>query len=161
MDLEQFLVFAGSAIGIAFVVLANRLITGARTAHIEGREAAMARFRLDFPEFECDAALISDDLKTALLTPEQPVGNAIGLVRVMGDKLITRMLVPGTIARARLDGEGDHNSGPALDLRLNDLSLPHVKIGLGEDRDPEEIAVWLKRLEQLADENMEVRDHGI
>lgn len=166
MDLNQLLIFLVSAVAIAFVILANRLITGARTARINGRDAALRRFRLDFPGFECGAALISADLKAALLAPEQPGDGHIGLVHVMGDKLITRLLDSGDIAGAKLEPDEANGDGPALDLHLKDLSLPRVRIPLGDGRQPHEAEDWLARLDRLTptgnlvERKTEVDQHG-
>jgi hypothetical protein len=118
--------------GVAAVVLLTHLTGGSEKARIDTEDAALARFRLDHPDAAPRAVALTDDRLGALLLLDR----GVGVVAVLGDHTLTRLLTPGGLRRVRADAGGLH-------LRLRDPAAPRLDLALS---DPHARAIWLARL---------------
>lgn len=118
--------------GVSAVVLLAHLTGGSETARIASADAALDRFRLDHPDTAPRSILITDDQRGALLE----LDDGVGVVTVLGDKTLTRLLTPSSLRRVTADERGLH-------LRLRDPAAPRLDLALG---DLHQRATWLARL---------------
>lgn len=138
---EILVVLGGSIVLIALVIVANWLAGGWKAARIDNSAAAIARLALDYPDFEAGDALLSSDGSTALLSGITDQGiHRFGLIKAMGDTLVTRVFDADELTEVRLNADV---TPPRLSLDLADFSLPHADIiGL----DDAELRSWQDRI---------------
>jgi hypothetical protein len=112
------------AVGIALVVLAVHLSGGSRVAEIADADAALDRFRIDYPEVEALRCILSSDRRDAVL---ELADGHVGLVHAIGSKYLTRFVTRGemaAVASATEDGGVDLNTGditwPRAHMRFAD-----------------------------------------
>lgn len=137
--MENPLIALTSVLAVALLVGLNWLIGGWRPLRIEDRAAAAERYRQDYWDDAVSDAACDDDGRAALLILEG--AEAIGLVAVLGDKMVTRRLERGMVKAATLDGEG------RLSLVLADFVLPCVRLTLRSEQAARD---WHGRLLHLA-----------
>lgn len=95
------------------------------------RERALRRFAQDFEGSAAREVLVADDGRSALLD----LGENLGLVVVLGDRLVTRMLRGG---QRVVEASGDR-----LRIAFPDLGLPQATVVIS---DGAARADWLQRL---------------
>ena len=94
--------------GILLVVAAVHFTGGGETARIESEQRAVSRFNADFPEDKIINVWRAEDGATAILA----FNGGAGIIRVIGDKLITRRIPDHSVAVSR--------KGRELALSLNE-----------------------------------------
>ena len=87
--------------GIALVVAAVHFTGGSALARIGDERQAVDRFNADFPEDEIEQVWRAEDGMTVVLS----FRGGAGIVRAVGDKLITRR-IPGHAASVSRQGRG-------------------------------------------------------
>ena len=120
------------AAGIAIALLFTHLLGWSATAQIDGAEAALARFQLDYPDAAPTDIWVASDGSSALLA----VDGGVGLVAVLGDRMVVRKLGRGMVASVRTDPAHTH-------LRLRDPGFSSLRLMLPETDARE---AWLDRL---------------
>ena len=108
-------------VGIALVVAAVHFSGGSALARIDDERQAIARFNADFPEDEIEQVWRAENGMTAVLS----FRSGAGIVRAVGDKLITRRLPDHAASVSR--------TGRELTIKLNEriwrgcvMTLPEV-----------------------------------
>lgn len=99
---------------------------------------ARARYLEDFPDDRILDLRLGDARRAALLD----VGDAVGVVAVLGDRALTRRLT----ARELRSVTEDTGEGAGLVLRLRDLGAPRLRVAVA---DPAERQAWRDRLERV------------
>lgn len=84
-------------IGITVAVAAVHLTGGSLRASFSGPQQARQRFAIDFPDHAVTAVYLTEDRRTAFL---EVSGDRLGVVHGLGDKFLTRLLMPGDAVRA-------------------------------------------------------------
>lgn len=123
--------------GVALVVALTHIVGWSEQARLD-EDLARERYGQDHPQAVIRAVRAADDGAVALLE----LSDGVGLVYVLGDRLVTRRLTRDTL-RA-VDGL-DHG----LRLRLADSSRPRLVVRL---EDPEVRRAWRGRLAALTQE---------
>ncbi|GLS28478.1 hypothetical protein SAMN04488498_10115 [Mesorhizobium albiziae] len=113
-------------VGITAAVLAVHLTGGSAKARLVEPDQARGRFAEDFPDEAVLAVHITSDAETAFL---ELAGGRIGIVQVLGDKFLTRIVAPKDIAH--IDGA----AGATVSISLSDFTW-----GGGIFRFPDEAA---------------------
>jgi hypothetical protein len=129
-DMSFLMVQLLSLAGVLVVIALTWAVGWGRAAKIASLDQAAERFHADFPAAEIKAGAVAADGSAALLD----LGDALGLVMVLGDELVTRKLRPRDIAVA----PGDNG----LTLTLADPTLPRVRLALQAD----DAAKWMARM---------------
>lgn len=132
----QILILAGSLVAVLILIGLNRLLGGWRDAQMPTDDHAARRYLTDFFDDQIGAILRSSDGKAAILSLKDP--DALGLVFAMGDRLVTRRLTKGSLARV------DWQPPDKLKLRLRDYSGRPVTMLIATEQQD-----WLKRLQAL------------
>lgn len=128
MDLMTLaVVVVGGIVGVVGLTIA----LGWSTPAMLTEASARAHYLAAHPRASLSAVRVDDRGRAALLVD----GDAVGVVSVLGDRAVTRRLVPGGVAVAE-DGEG-------LTLRLVDFGAPTLVIALG---DTDSRTRWRQRL---------------
>jgi hypothetical protein len=99
-------------VGITAAVLAVHLTGGSVKARLAGPDQARGRFAEDFPDEAVSAVHITSDAGTAFLELAQ---GRVGIVQVLGDKFLTRIVAPKDIARI-------NGAGSTVSIDLNDFT---------------------------------------
>ena len=132
-------------LGVGLIVVLVWLLGGWRDALIADAGAARARYLDDDPLFEPGDVLLSADGRAALVFARS--GTAAALLRVLGDRQITRSLAGGMLRSVALAGEDDGRT--CLRLGLADPTCRKAAIDVTPLPDAER-RTWLARLEELA-----------
>ncbi|MFA5122370.1 hypothetical protein [Zavarzinia sp.] len=125
---------------VAAVALMATIYFVSRGARAPALDEILARRRLyeDWQDFEAGEVWISADRRAALATDRG--SNRLGLVYAFGDKLPSRLLGPGDILSARLDGG-------RLVIETKDFGRHHFAlVSTGEAA----TRPWAERLSRLA-----------
>ena len=122
--------------GIGGTVGALYVLGWATPARIVDTDAAIQRFRLDYPDDEVVEALVDAEGASALLLLE---GGSLVLVSVLGDRFVVRKLRAGAVKALRIEPT-------LLGLSLDDLTFPSATIRLEQS---ETRSVWVDRLSAL------------
>lgn len=99
--------------GITLAVAAVHFTGGSRLARLADAGAALERFAVDFPDLKPAATHLTTDGGTAFLDLGQ---GRTGVVQVIGDRFLTRIVTPADIDFADLE------QGEALALRFRDFT---------------------------------------
>jgi hypothetical protein len=102
------------AVGIALAVAAVHFTGGSRQASISSESEALQRFLLDFPAKNAEAVRLTLDGKAAFISL---YGADTGIVGVIGDKFLTRIVSARDIKSLNL-------SGNTVSIRFCDLTWP-------------------------------------
>lgn len=137
--MENLLFLLASVLAVALLVGLNWLIGGWRALRLEDEAAAVSRYRQDYWDDAVSGTARDENGRAALMTLEG--ADAIGLVALLGDKMVTRRLDRGMVKAATLDGEG------RLVLMLADFVLPRVTLTLRSEQAARD---WHGRLLRLA-----------
>lgn len=139
----SWLYFAGSILGVALVILVNRLLGGYEPTLLEGPEdIARALERDNQPLGSWSLAAIDREGRAGLLL--DPDSGLLGVAEAMGDSLVSRRLGAGQIAGFEWrGGEGDE-----LVLRFRDFTLPRLILRPATAVDCEELTAGLEALLQ-------------
>lgn len=84
--------FLFGSIGVVIVLISIILMGWSSESKIENWEQAAKLMKADYPELTIEAGLISIDNRAALLQVSQPYSSNLGLVTVLGDKWVTRLI---------------------------------------------------------------------
>jgi hypothetical protein len=122
-----------SVAGVAAVIALTWAVGWGRAEKLASLDAAAARFRVDFPAAEVKGGALGKDGRAAVLD----LGDGFGLVTVLGDEFVTRMLRAEDIAAK--SGENE------LVFTLPDPTLPRVRLAL----EPDDAAQWLARVTKV------------
>lgn len=106
-------------LGIAALIGLVALFGGNRRITFTSAEQALTRFRRDFPAWQNDDVVLSDDKYIALLPATD--GQKIGLVLAVGDTFITRLL-------ARDDFELRDDATDTARLHFHDFTAPDIDV---------------------------------
>ena len=110
----ELLIFLGSLLGIAAMVLVNRQLGLFEAAKISSLDDATRRLDTDQIGFMAGPGILADDNRTALV--EEKGSGRIGLLVVAGSDVVIRYLDPGSVRAAKM-GEGRD-----IHLELNDFT---------------------------------------
>jgi hypothetical protein len=102
------------AVGIALAVAAVHLTGGSRQASISSEDEALQRFLLDFPAEDAGAVRLTLDGKAAFISLYSA---GTGIVGVIGDKFVTRIVSARDVKRLTL-------AGNTVSIRFRDLTWP-------------------------------------
>ena len=120
--------------GVAALIALNAALFGAGTAKIATPQSVEAYLAQILPAFRgCSTALGADG---GAALAENAVDGAIHLVIARGDAFVARKLAKPLL-------RGVERRDACLSLRLADLTLPHVRLALG---DAQTAAQWERRL---------------
>ena len=100
-------------IGITAAVLAVHLTGGSAKARLAGHDQARSRFAEDFPDEKVFAVRLTGDAETAFL---ELGDERMGVVQVLGDKFLTRIVSPKDVARI------DAPAPAVVSIRLRDFT---------------------------------------
>jgi hypothetical protein len=100
------------AVGIVLAVAAVHFTGGSRQAGISSEDEALQRFLLDFPAENAGAVRVTSDGKAAFISLH---GSGTGIVGVIGDKFLTRIVSSRDIKRLTL-------AGNTVSIRFRDLT---------------------------------------
>lgn len=123
-----------SAIAIAALIGLNAWMGGWTPSRVESLEEAAARLKQDLLAFEPADGVIAKDRRAAIILEKNT--DRIGLVAAQGDILVTRLIAPADIARARVEDN-------VLSLRFHDFTFPDTRFVFD---DPNLAAEWQARL---------------
>lgn len=123
-----------SAIAIAALIGLNVWMGGWTPSRVESLEEAAARLKQDLLAFEPADGIIAKDHRAAIVLEKNT--DRIGLVAAQGDILVTRLIAPADIARARVDDN-------VLSLRFHDFTFPDTRFAFD---DASAAAEWQARL---------------
>ena len=130
------LILIGSFVAVSAIVGFNVWIGGWSPSRIESLTEAGKTLRQDLLTFEPgDAGIIASDGLSALV--ESSDGQRVGYLSARGDTLVSRLIEPGSVARAEV-----RDSGVIL-LHFKDFTFPTTRITLGDDDAARE---WATRL---------------
>ena len=126
--------FIGSAIGVALVVVLNRILGGYRKTHIgSAREVADALARDHQPLLSAALSVIDRSGRSGLLL--DPEGGLIGIAETMGDRIVSRCHRASDLRSFTWQMVDDR---PLLSLQFDDFTLPALELSppQGFDRGP-------------------------
>ena len=112
----ELLIFLGSLLGIAAMVLLNRQLGLFDAASITSLDDAARRLDTDQIGFMAGQGILADDNKAALV--EEKGSGRIGLLVAAGSDIVIRYLDPGSVRAAKM-GEGRD-----IHLELNVTKMP-------------------------------------
>ena len=137
MPLELFAVLVPA--GIAIIVLIVRFWGLSHDANLKDTSHVRQIFLTDFedinPNVDC---IICNDDSAAFLNLD--IGKSVGLVEVMGDRYITRVLNDSDIRK--FDGD----NSPSLKINYNDFTHPSGNYKFANDGNFISVAQWIKEL---------------
>ncbi len=131
-------------IGVSVVVGAVHLAGGSRIVPIPSEADALERLQLDYPDYSASSVYLSDDHRNALIFDNKE--KTAGLVVVMGDRSLTRMLDQTMIKSI----ERRKNE---IKLKLADLTLPAIRFICGDETVADSIAQNLDRIDKAGVNN--------
>ena len=118
------------AVGIILAVAAVHFTGGSRQASISSEDEALQRFLLDFPAEKAEAVRVTSDGKAAFI----PLyGSGTGIVGVIGDKFLTRIVSARDIRSLKL-------AGSTVSIRFRDFTWPGGEFVFAEPAAAREIA---------------------
>ncbi|EHK54870.1 hypothetical protein [Allomesorhizobium alhagi] len=118
------------AVGIALAVAAVHFTGGSRQASISSKDEALQRFRIDFPAENADAVRLTLDGKVAFISLH---GAGTGIVGVIGDKFLTRIVSARDIKGLKL-------AGNKVSIRFRDFTWPGGDFVFAEPSEAREVA---------------------
>lgn len=120
------------SVGIGLVVLVVHLTGGSRIAEIANEDAALERFRIDFPEAEVTRCIISRDRRDAVL---ELADGHVGLVHAVGSKFLTRFVNRGEMAASASAVEEG-----IVDLNTGDITWPRAHMHFADNETAQTVA---------------------
>lgn len=130
------LILIGSFVAVSAIVGFNVWIGGWSLSRIESLTDAGRILRQDLLTFEPgDAGVLASDGLSALV--ESADGQRVGYLSARGDTLVSRLIEPGSVARA------DVRDGGVIMLHFKDFTFPASRITLGDDDAAREWAAML------------------
>ncbi len=140
MPLELFAVLVPA--GIAIIVLIVRFWGLSHAATLTDIAHVQKIFLTDFEDIHPnDDCIICDDNRAAFLNLE--IGKSIGLVEVMGDRYITRVLSDRDIREVSCD------KAPNMIINYSDFTHPSGGYKFATDDDFKTVAQWIKALKEV------------
>lgn len=118
------------AVGIALAVAAVHFTGGSRQASISSKDEALQRFLLDFPAEKAEAVRLTLDGKAAFISLH---GAGTGIVGVIGDKFLTRIVSARDIKGLKLVGN-------KVSIRFRDFTWPGGDFVFAEPSEAREVA---------------------
>ena len=100
-------------VGISMAVAAVHFTGGSRTTRLADTRQALERFAVDFPDLGPGTVQLTENGDTAFIELDH---GHIGIVHVIGDRYLTRIVTPAEIETAELD------TNAVLTLRLKDFT---------------------------------------
>ena len=134
----ELLIFLGSLLGIAAMVLLNRQLGLFDAASITSLDDAARRLDTDQIGFMAGQGILADDNKAALV--EEKGSGRIGLLVAAGSDIVIRYLDPGSVRAAKM-GEGRD-----IHLELNDFTFAPVEFAIS---DTSTARHWADRLNSM------------
>ena len=129
--------------GIALVVLAVHLSGGSRVAEIADADAALDRFRMDYPEVEALRCILSSDRRDAVL---ELADGHVGLVHAIGSKYLTRFVTRGEMAAVASAAEAG-----GVDLDTGDITWPRAHMRFADSETARTVAdMFASTLDDIA-----------
>lgn len=120
----DFFYLIGSLAGVGLLVVLNRVLFGAARPAIASTAALEAALAHEAPDFQRGAAVISADANAGLM--ENAADGRVFLAVTQGYGVVTRALGHGALRDVVRDGA-------ALTLKLNDFTLPKVRLILADE----------------------------
>lgn len=146
-------VLAGSLLAVGLLV-ALAFLLGPRMRHrLSGPEEAVRRYLDDFWEDEIQEACVSATRHAALLSIRTQGGEAVGLVSVHGDKMVTRRLGPGMVSGIKWDPLED--GSVCIRFRLRELSGGRLALVYPDAKSAQ---TWYDRLQALTVERTHLQE---
>lgn len=118
------------AVGIALAVAAVHFTGGSRQASISSEDEALQRFLLDFPAEKAEAVRVTLDRKAAFISLRS-LGT--GIVGVIGDKFLTRIVSARDIKSLKL-------AGNRVSIRFRDFTWPSGDFVFPEPSEAQKVA---------------------
>lgn len=134
----ELLIFLGSLLGIAAMVLLNRQLGLSDAAEIGSLDDAARRLDTDQIGFLAGQGLLADDKRAALV--EEKGSGRIGLLIASGSDVVIRYLDPGAVKAAKM-GEGRD-----IHLALNDFTFAPIDISISDTATARQ---WADRLNSM------------
>ncbi|MGI9353413.1 MAG: hypothetical protein ACR2O3_17775 [Rhizobiaceae bacterium] len=110
-------------LGVSAVVV-SVYVFGDNAGRKLDENTARKRFTRDFPGFDPQTIVISDDGYDALLVSDND--SRSGLVHRIGKNYLTRLLERGSLRKMELTGQG-------IDLYVNDFTLQKISFSLADE----------------------------
>ncbi|MCF8878849.1 hypothetical protein L5876_03355 [Hyphobacterium sp. SN044] len=130
------LILIGAFAAVSALVAFNVWIGGWSPSRIESIEDAGETLRQDLLIFEPgEKGVLASDGLAALV--ESRDGKFVGYLSARGDTLVSRLIEPGSVARANV------RDGGVIMLHFKDFTFPTTRITLGDDDAARE---WAERL---------------
>jgi hypothetical protein len=117
-------------VGIALAVAAVHFTGGSRQARISGEDEALQRFLLDFPAEKAEAVRLTSNGQAAFISLHRA---GTGIVGVIGDKFLTRIVSARDIRSVKL-------AGNKVSVRFRDFTWPGGDFVFAEPSAAQEIA---------------------
>lgn len=139
--------FIGSAIGVALVVVLNRIVGGYRKAHIgSAGDVADALTRDHQPVRSASLSVIDRSGRAGLLL--DPEGGLIGIAETMGDRIVSRRHRASDLSGFTWQMV---NERPVLHLQFDDFTLPKLELSPPEGFDRGPLTAGLEALLKKAE----------
>lgn len=119
--------------GITALLAALHWVGWSTPATLEGEQVARTQFALDHPDRVVTDVVVGTDGAAALLALAD---GGLGLVVVLGDRFVHRLLGSGSLAALRVDPDAVH-------LRLADVGFPRASLVVPDSPGR---AAWVDRL---------------
>jgi len=129
-------------VGILFLVGLTWYLAGNKVAAFDGAEAALARLRQDFYDFEPRELVVGAKTgQVALAVPARPeCPGEVTVAFAVGEDFATRRLHPGDVAKLVRDGQ-------TVRFKINEFTGKTVEIAFESE---DAAVIWHERLAQLS-----------
>jgi len=134
MDLSLPAFLAIAVLGVSAVLALIYALAGP-SPRLPGEARAREIFRAEHPDARVAAVGLDREGRAALLALEG--SEQVGLVRLLGDRPVVRLLAPAAVRRVRVGPEGE------LRLEIRDFTFPRLALRLA---DRAEAQAWARRL---------------
>ena len=139
--------FIGSAIGVALVVMLNRIVGGYRKARIESAGDVVDALTRDHqPLLSASLSVIDRSGRAGLLL--DPEGRFIGIAEAMGDRIVSRCHRASDLSGFTWQMVDER---PVLSLHFDDFTLPKLELSPPEGFDRATLTAGLEALLKKAE----------
>ena len=138
---EHIALFAFNLIGLGLFMLVVSVFGKSRKARIETWQAAAEQFQTYRPDLTSRTGVVSKNNSTALLEVSDGKHDNLGIVTVLGDKLVGRLLPPH---ETQIDQRPN-----GLEITLKDITFPSIIVSMDHD----DTVRWIELHERVKGEN--------
>ena len=139
MLLDLFILFAASLAGTGVIYLMIRSTGRGKDTQISDWSFAATRFSEDHPDLSINKGIVSGNKRAALLSLKHNQEPEFGLVTVLGDMLVPRLIKKDRTKVTQVES--------GLLFQLNDPTIPKQTIALS----PNEAKLWLNIYQEFSE----------